>query len=53
MKSSTVLQLYKRTGLAENLHFVDASRDFLKALEGIVEPEQKRRAIGDAFINVF
>jgi len=32
---------------------VDASERFLKALKGISEPEQKRKAIGNAFIEVF
>jgi GMP synthase (glutamine-hydrolysing) len=32
---------------------VDASGAFLEALSGLVEPEQKRRAIGDTFVSVF
>jgi GMP synthase (glutamine-hydrolysing) len=32
---------------------IDASERFLKALEGIDEPEAKRRAIGHTFIDVF
>src|SRR5205814_1610890 len=39
-------------GLASSLHFVDASDEFLKALDGVVEPETKRRIIGDTFIAV-
>ena len=42
-----------RFGLGRNLHFVDASDRFLAALDGVIEPERKRRAIGDTFIQVF
>jgi GMP synthase (glutamine-hydrolysing) len=35
------------------LHFVDASALFLERLGGVVEPEQKRKIIGRAFIDVF
>jgi len=35
------------------LHFVDASRLFLDRLEGVVDPEQKRKIIGHSFIEVF
>lgn len=46
------LALYK-----EHLHLnvigVDASRDFYKALEGVSDPEQKRKVIGGKFIDVF
>lgn len=36
----------------KNLHIVDASEEFLKALEGIINPEVKRRIIGEKFIEV-
>ncbi|MBN1779993.1 glutamine-hydrolyzing GMP synthase [bacterium] len=36
-----------------NLVYADASTDFLKDLQGIVDPEQKRKAIGKRFIDVF
>jgi GMP synthase (glutamine-hydrolysing) len=36
-----------------NLHFVDASKVFLKALEGVTNPEKKRKIIGRVFIEVF
>ncbi len=36
-----------------NLHIVDAKERFLKALKGVVDPEEKRRIIGNEFINVF
>lgn len=46
-----VLDSYKHMGL--NVKGVDATDLFLKALEGISEPEQKRKAIGKTFIDVF
>jgi len=46
-----VLESYKHMGL--NVLGVDASARFLKALEGIAEPEAKRKAIGKTFIDVF
>ena len=32
---------------------VDASHDFLDGLKGIIDPEKKRRIIGDTFVKVF
>ncbi|MEP6810806.1 MAG: glutamine-hydrolyzing GMP synthase, partial [Chthoniobacterales bacterium] len=41
----------------ENFHiklkYVDASERFLKKLEGVTDPEQKRKVIGNEFIEVF
>lgn len=46
------LQVYK-----DNLHLnvigVDASQDFYMVLEGVSDPEKKRKAIGAKFIDVF
>jgi GMP synthase (glutamine-hydrolysing) len=36
-----------------DLHVVDARERFLKALEGITDPQEKRRIIGHVFIDVF
>src|SRR5262245_19678807 len=36
-----------------DLHFVDASDRFLSAMEGITDPQEKRRIIGHVFIDVF
>ncbi len=36
-----------------NLRFVDASGRFLNALSGLIDPEEKRKAIGHVFIEVF
>ena len=52
-ESRHVLETLRSMGLDRHLHFVDASDTFLGALDGLVEPEQKRKAIGDAFIEVF
>ena len=46
-----VLDQYKHMHL--NVIGVDASARFLDALKGISEPEQKRKAIGRTFIEVF
>ncbi|EIM91393.1 GMP synthase [Stereum hirsutum FP-91666 SS1] len=39
--------------LGVNLTVVDASSLFLSRLEGVEDPEQKRKIIGNTFINVF
>lgn len=39
--------------LGVNLHVVDASEVFLKKLEGVTDPEKKRKIIGNTFIEVF
>ena len=52
-ESRAVLDVFRAFGLERNLHFVDASETFLSALAGVVEPEQKRTIIGNAFIEVF
>ncbi len=36
-----------------NLHFVDVSEVFLQELKGVVDPEKKRKIIGNRFIRVF
>ena len=48
---SDVLEQYKGMGL--NVKGVDASAHFLDALAGLSDPEKKRKAIGNAFIEVF
>jgi GMP synthase (glutamine-hydrolysing) len=46
-----------RNRFAENyhvpLHYVDASKFFLMRLEGVTDPERKRKIIGETFIEVF
>jgi len=46
-----VLDSYKHMGL--NVKGVDAKEKFYKALEGLKDPEDKRKAIGRTFIEVF
>jgi len=40
-------------GLGPALRHVDASTEFLGALDGLTDPEKKRKAIGDTFVKVF
>jgi GMP synthase (glutamine-hydrolysing) len=42
-----------RQNLGMNIIYVDASERFLSRLKGVVDPEKKRRAIGEEFIRVF
>jgi GMP synthase (glutamine-hydrolysing) len=37
----------------KNFHYVDAEEDFLNELEGIKDPEEKRKIIGHKFIKIF
>jgi GMP synthase (glutamine-hydrolysing) len=46
-----VLDGYRELGL--NVEGVDASDDFLNALEGVSEPERKRKIIGKTFVDIF
>ena len=48
----TTLELYKNN-LHLNVRGVDASEEFYAVLEKVSEPEQKRKAIGRKFIEVF
>jgi len=52
-ESAAVVEMFNELGLGKNFHFIDATDTFLRALEGKIEPEDKRRAIGDTFIAVF
>jgi GMP synthase (glutamine-hydrolysing) len=42
-----------RDNLHAELVTVDAADDFLSALKGVIDPEQKRRLVGEKFIRVF
>ncbi len=42
-----------KDGLKMDVRIIDASERFFAALEGVVDPEQKRKAIGHVFIDVF
>ena len=52
-ESAQVLEFFAGLGLGSHVHFVDASDRFLEALEGLIDPEEKRWAIGNTFIDVF
>ena len=51
-ESEQVIEVF-RNRLDANLIYVDASERFLSKLEGVAEPEQKRKIIGNEFIVVF
>lgn len=46
-----VIENYKYLGL--NIKAIDAKQKFYTALEGVVDPEQKRKIIGRTFIEIF
>ena len=48
-ESADILDYLRAHGFA-NLHIEDASADFLKALDGVTDPEKKRVVIGNMFI---
>ena len=51
-ESENVLEVF-RNQMDANLIYVDATDRFLNLLEDVAEPEQKRKIIGNEFINVF
>ena len=51
-ESEQVIKVFKEQ-LGANLIYVDAVDEFLDALAGVEEPEQKRKIIGKIFIDVF
>ncbi len=50
-ESENVKKLMKDLGL--NFSFIDASKEYYKALKGVEEPEKKRKIIGEKFIRLF
>jgi GMP synthase (glutamine-hydrolysing) len=50
---ATQVNVMLNKDLGVNLTVVDASDLFLSRLEGVEDPEQKRKIIGNTFINVF
>ncbi len=50
-ESAAVLDYMNKHGY-DNLEIIDASYDFLSALDGVTEPEKKRKVIGDMFLTV-
>ena len=51
-ESESVVEVF-RNQLHANLIYVDATERFLGKLEGVADPEQKRKIIGGEFIRVF
>lgn len=51
-EAQEVMEFY-RDSLGLNIIAVDASERFLRKLEGVTDPEQKRKIIGEEFIRVF
>ncbi|MBQ2702547.1 MAG: glutamine-hydrolyzing GMP synthase [Alistipes sp.] len=51
-ESENVVEVF-RNQLSANLIYVDATERFLTKLEGVADPEQKRKIIGGEFIRVF
>ena len=51
-ESENVVEVF-RNGLKANLIYVDATDRFLGKLEGVADPEAKRKIIGGEFIRVF
>ncbi len=51
-ESESVIEVFKNQ-LNANLVYVDATERFLTKLEGVADPEQKRKIIGGEFIRVF
>ncbi len=49
-EAKQVRSMFKRLKL--KVDFIDASQDFLDALKGVTDPEQKRKTIGRKFIDV-
>ena len=51
-ESAQVIEVFQKA-LGANLIYVDAVDRFLNALEGVEDPEKKRKIIGKIFIDVF
>ena len=50
-ESEEVKKLFEQMGI--NLYYLDESERFFEALEGVVDPEEKRKIIGELFIRIF
>ena len=51
-ESEQVRELFESEGMLPSLVVVDASEQFLKELQGVYDPEQKRNIIGKNFIDL-
>ena len=50
-ETEEVVSQFKELGV--DIEVIDASKKFLEAISGVDEPEEKRRRIGDLFVDVF
>lgn len=50
-ETETVGKMFDRLGV--NYQLIDASDEFFTAMQGVTEPERKRKIIGERFIRVF
>ncbi len=50
-ESTQVMAALKKAGFG-NLHVIDAEARFLRATQGLVDPEAKRKAIGELFVEI-
>jgi GMP synthase (glutamine-hydrolysing) len=48
---SAILEAFKPLGIT-NLHVTDASEEFFRQLENVYDPEEKRRIIGNTFLDI-
>ena len=51
-ESKKVVEYFKKN-FKMNLHHIDESEMFLKKLRGVIDPEKKRKIIGNTFVEVF
>ena len=51
-EAEQVIETFGNSSNVELVH-VDASAEFFEALAGVIDPEQKRKAIGEKFVRVF
>lgn len=51
-EAESVIHNFKRF-MGMNLHYIEASDRFLERLKGVLDPEEKRKIIGEEFIRVF
>jgi GMP synthase (glutamine-hydrolysing) len=51
-EAEEVLETF-RTGIGLHLEYVEAEERFLAALDGVEDPERKRKIIGELFVRVF
>ena len=50
-ETAEVVSQFKELGV--DIEVIDASEEFLEAISGVSDPEEKRKRIGDLFVEVF